>query len=188
MALIDHVDSNNRRIYLSAETVDASIHPIDIYKEMRALRRLDESLRPYDVFLKAYGNVSKGAGKYTERYVICQSGTKLVPYDTTHVLTVTGTILTDDGQEGVYCFDRSLLSAGVVVDINYQPPQVEVITVSTGSGLSQEEHNHLMSIPENLVLSNDSRLNNLDTTISSRASKDDINKHDKKMVALKFID
>jgi len=144
MAIIDHIDPVNRRIYLSSETVDAEVHPIDIYVEMRALRRTDESLRSFDVFLKAYGNVPKGGGKYTERYVVCQSGTKIVPYDTSHALTITGTIITDDGYEGIYCFDRSLLSDGVTVDINYVPPQVEIIKVNVGSGLTQEEHDKLM--------------------------------------------
>ena len=129
MGLIHHIDPVERRIYLSQETVDASIHPIDIYKEMRTLRRTDETLRPYDVFLKAYGNVPKGSGKYTERYVVCINGTKIVPYDTSQILTITGTIITDDGYEGVYCFDRSKLSPGIEVDINYVPPQVEVIQI-----------------------------------------------------------
>ena len=131
MALIDHIDPIKRRIYLSDQTVDTSIHPIDIYKEMRTLRRTDESLRPFDVFLRAYGNIPKGGGKYTERYVVCIEGTRIVPYDTSHVLTITGTIITDDGYEGIYAFDRSKLSAGVTVDINYIPPQVEVIKVAT---------------------------------------------------------
>ena len=146
MALIDYIDAANRRIYLSSETVDASIHPIDIYTEMRTLRRTDETLRAYDVFLKAYGNVPKGSGKYTEKYVVCQLGTKIVPYDTAHALTITGTIITDDGYEGVHCFDRSLLSSDVTVDINYVPPQVEVITINTGSGLTTEEHDRLMDL------------------------------------------
>lgn len=147
MALIDHIDPINRRIYLSASTVDATVHPIDIYKEMRGLRATDETLRPFDVFIKSYGNVYKGSGKYTERYIVLQKGTLIVPYDTSHTLTIVGTVITDDGKEGVYCFDRSSLSAGVSVNINYVPPQVEVIVISSGSGLSQEEHDKLLSTP-----------------------------------------
>lgn len=147
MALIDHIDGPNRDIYLSAETVGASINPIDIYKEMRTLRRTDESLRVYLLFLSAKGNDSKGGGKFTERYVVCLNGTRIIPYNVSHTLTVTGTIITDDGQEGISCFDRSPLSGTTRVDINYVPPQVEVITVSSGSGLSTEEHNKLMGIP-----------------------------------------
>lgn len=135
MTIIASIDGPNRDIYLHADTVGAEVHPIDIYKEMRALRRTTESLRNYTVFLSAYGNVPKGPGKATERYVVCNEGTRIIPYDTSHALTITGTLITDDAQEGVACFDRTSLSPGVTVDINYVPPQVEVITISTGSGL-----------------------------------------------------
>ena len=131
--MIDYIDGENRLVYLDASTVNGSINPIDIYKEMRTLRRTDESLRKYEIFLKAYGNVNKGGGKSTERYVQTINGATIVPYDTSQVLSVTGTIITDDGQEGVYCFNRSLLSASVEVDINYIPPQVEVVEVSTSA-------------------------------------------------------
>lgn len=145
MTLIDHIDPINRRIYLSDQTINKSIHPIDLYKEMRTLRRIDESLRPYDVFMKAYGNIPKGNGKFTERYVILQKGTKIVPYNTSHVLTITGVILTDDGYEGIHCFDRSLLSPLVTVDINYTPPQVEIIVVpgNSSDGFTQSDRDRL---------------------------------------------
>lgn len=56
MALIDHIDGANRDIYLSATTVGASIHPMDIYKEYRTLRSNTESLRHYAPFMVAKGN------------------------------------------------------------------------------------------------------------------------------------
>lgn len=138
MGIISHIDGPNRDIYLSVETVGSTVHPIDIYKEMRTLRRNDEELRKYDVFLSAYGNVPKGGGKATERYVICNSGTKIIPYNATHVLTINGTILTDDGKEGVDCFNRAPLDDNMIVDINYIPPQVEVITVYSTGGLTNQ--------------------------------------------------
>jgi hypothetical protein len=136
MTIIANIDGPNRDIYLHPDTVGASIHPIDIYKEMRALRVADESLRNYDVFLRAFGNVSKGGGKSTERYVRCESGTRIIPYDVSHVLTITGTIITDAGQEGIACFDKTPLTITTSVDINYVPPQVEIITLVTGSGVT----------------------------------------------------
>lgn len=145
--MIASIDGQNRLIYLDASTVNASIHPIDIYKEMRTVRRLDSSLRQYEVFLKAYGNVPKGGGKATERYVQTINGTTIVPFDSSQVLSVTGTIITDDGFEGVYCFNRAYLSPSVEVDINYIPPQVEVITISTGgSALTAAEHDKLFAV------------------------------------------
>lgn len=146
MAVIASIDGPSRRIYLSVDTENAEVHPMDIYKEMRTLRRTDESLRRFDNFLLASGNEPKGGGKFTARLVKCLLGTRIVPYDSTHVLTITGEIITDEGTSGVACFDRSLLSSDVYVDINYIPPQVEVIQVSSGSGLSTEEHDKLMGV------------------------------------------
>lgn len=146
--MIDHIDGTNRLIYLDASTVNASIHPIDIYKEVRAMRKSDESLRGFKSFIRANGNVSKGGGKYTERYVTLLDGTLIVPFDISNVLTITGTIITDDGKEGVYCFNRLPLTTGVQVDIQYIPPQVEVITIIGGSGLSSEQNDKLMAIPD----------------------------------------
>ena len=147
MPFVAHIDPANRDIYLSVDTVGASIHPIDIYKEVRTLRRVTEALRQYMPFLAAKGNDPKGGGKATERYVILLNGARIIPYDVSHTLTVVGIIITDDGQEGIACFDRTPLSGTTRVDINYTPPQVEVITVSGGSGLSNDERVKLMSIP-----------------------------------------
>jgi hypothetical protein len=146
MPLIASIDGPNRDIYLSAETVGAEVDPIDIYREMRALRRTDEGLRKYDVFMSAFGNVPKGGGKGTERYVRMNLGARLIPFDISHELTIHGTIITDDGQEGFACFDRTPLSPTTVVDINYNPPQVEVITVSTGSGLDAAQDAKLTEV------------------------------------------
>ena len=132
MAIIASIDPAARRIFLHADTVGADVHPIDIYREMRTLRKDDETLRAYDVFMQAYGNVAKGGGKFTERYVQLINGTRIVPFDTDHELTITGTIITDDGQEGIAVFDRTSLDVSTVVDINYVPPQVEVIVIGGG--------------------------------------------------------
>jgi len=143
MTIIASIDGPNRLIHLHADTVGVDLHPIDVYKEMRTLRRSTESLRKYDRFLDAAGNVSKGGGKFTERYVIEIDGTRIVPYDQTQTLNVIGVIITDDGQEGVACFDRTPITA--TVDINYVPPQVEVITVVGGSGLDATQNALLIS-------------------------------------------
>jgi hypothetical protein len=132
MALIDYIDGVNRDIYLHEDTVGASIHPIDIYKEYRTLRKDDETLRVWAPLMLAKGNDAKGSGKYTERYVVLLDGARIIPFDTDQTLTVVGTVITDDGQEGIACFDRLPLSGTTIVHINYVPPQVEVVTISTG--------------------------------------------------------
>lgn len=146
MTMIASIDGPNRLIHLHADTVGVEVHPIDIYKEMRTHRRTDETLQSYDVFLKGNGNEPKGGGKFTERFVTCLLGTRIVPYDTSHTLNIIGTIITDTGQSGISCFDRAPLTPTSIVDIDYQPPQVEVIEISTGSGLLPAEQAQLQDI------------------------------------------
>lgn len=143
--MIDHIDPLNRLVYLDDSTVNATIQPIDIYREMRNLRQNDETLRPYDVFMTMKGAEKKNQDgtKRTERYLVLLEGTLIVPYDTSHTLTVDGTIITDSGLEGVQTFDRANLSAGTEVDINYVPKQVEVIT--TGGLDEGQLHTYLDS-------------------------------------------
>ena len=141
MPVIDHIDAEARRVYLSSDTVGVDFDPMVAYTEMRDLRKTDETLRPFDVFLKGLGKIPKSPGKYTERYTMLQDGCLLVPYNTTHILTVIGTVITDAGQEGALCFDKSLIDVTSNVDIHYQPPQVEIIEIETGggTGLTEEQ-------------------------------------------------
>jgi hypothetical protein len=130
MALIDYIDGDTRRIYLSVDTMNTSWHPVDLYREVRSLRKTDESLRKYDNFMRGDGNIDKGGGKATERYFTLLDGARVVPYDASHILDITGTLITDDGFEGAFCFDKTPLTAGVAVDIQYAPKQVEVINLN----------------------------------------------------------
>lgn len=167
MAVIDHIDGPNRRIYLHLDTVGASLHPIEIYRDVRALRRTDESLRKFNLFMSGHGYEAKGGGKFTERYFKLLQGTRIIPYDSSHVLTITGTLITDDGLEGVDCFDRSTLTATTVVDINYVPPQVEVITISGGSGLSSAQDTLLTAIAAKTAQMVFTKANELDVNVQS---------------------
>ena len=137
MPLIDHIDGVNRRIYLHSSTANTEVDPMDVYKEMRTLRESDESLRKFDVFLTASGYEPKGGGKFTAKLVKEMNGTKIIPYDVDSYITITGEIITDDGYSGVDCFDRSSLVNRV--DINYLPPQVEVIEIVSGSGVTAQD-------------------------------------------------
>ncbi len=128
--LIDYIDGETRKIYLSEDSMNASWHPVELYREIRTLRASEESLRPYDNFMRGGGNINKGGGKATERYFTLLNGTRIVPFNSSHVIDVTGTLITDDGLEGVFCFDRSSLDDGVAVDIQYAPKQVEVINLN----------------------------------------------------------
>jgi hypothetical protein len=124
--VIDYLDPINNRIYLLAGTRD--YHPVeDIYTEMRNIRRLDDTLRWFDMPVQAAGNVPKGGGKYTPRYAIFNNGWKVVPEDITHDLLVSGEQITDDGQSGKACMELTTLSPGVNVFIQYEPPSAEIV-------------------------------------------------------------
>lgn len=132
MGLIASIDGATRRVYLdAAEAVGGvlSFHPtIDMYAAYKMLRAADESVRPFDAFMRAEGNLPKGGGKFTPRFTMLLSGTKVViPAGVTEV-NVTGELLTDDGSRP---FDTSLITGPCV--INYQPAEAEVIKV-TASG------------------------------------------------------
>ncbi len=120
------------RIYLKSGIT--SFHPVDdIYKEVRQRRLDQESLRGLEHFAEAGGNVSKGGGKFTPRYLILKNGAKIIPYDISQTLNITGEIFSDDLSP---VFDTTTLSAGTSIFFNYTPAEAEVIQVSTGSGLS----------------------------------------------------
>jgi hypothetical protein len=106
----------------------------DIYAEIRNLRRTDETLRRYPVQCVAAGNVPKGGGKFTPRYIVLQHGWRIVPEDVSHVLSVTGEQLTAEGGAGPDCFDLSTISASSKVIIQYEPPAAEVIVISSTPG------------------------------------------------------
>lgn len=129
--VIDFIDPVNRRIWLQSG-IDA-YHPVtDIYHEVRYLRRTDESLRPYPVFVTAAGNDPKNlAGtRRTPRYAIFQDCKIVLSGDT----RITGEQLFANnlGQlvgSGPDCIDKSLSPQDAYSD--YTPPDAEVIIIET---------------------------------------------------------
>ena len=131
MALIQSINGTTRRVYLNpAEAVMGvlTFHPTaDLYASYKALRASDETVRPYNAFMRAEGNLPKGGGLFTPRFTMLLEGTKVViPAGITEV-NVTGELLTDDGSKP---FDVSLVTGPCV--INYKPAEAEVIKVLTG--------------------------------------------------------
>lgn len=149
MALVDHVDYPNQRIYLSAETADTIIDTLDIYKEVRALRMSTDAHQGYKPLIIAGGNIPKIPGvSYTAPYVQLLYGARIVPFNGSHKLTVIRDTFTDDGFANADCFDRTPLSPGVDVDIDFQVSQVEIRIVNSGSGLSLEQAAMLVRIEQ----------------------------------------
>lgn len=124
--VIDHLDLSTKHIYLAAGVRE--YHPVtDIYCEIRNLRRTNESYRIFDTPVTAFGGVPKGGGKYTSRYAQFNHGWKIVPEDISHDLLVTGEQITDDGQSGKACVDLTVLSPGINIFIQYEPPASELV-------------------------------------------------------------
>lgn len=148
MPLVSSVDYPNKRIYLSVETMNADLDTIDVYKEVRALRRTTETHQKFKPMIIAGGNIPKIPGvSATPSYVQLLYGCRIIPYGTgDHKIKLVRDTFTDDGFAGRDCFDRSSLTNTVDIDVDF--PEIEIrYLASGGSGLSTEEHNKLMSVP-----------------------------------------
>lgn len=132
MPVVASFDWPNRRIYMA----EATWHPLDVYREMRADRRLNEYGRQFDPLVKYDGNVPKGGGKFTPRYMTMLQGAKIVPVDggTEPITDVQGEIITDDQTPFI---DVSSLTTKP--QVNYAPAEAEIIEVMTGSGINAQD-------------------------------------------------
>jgi hypothetical protein len=131
MSVVASWDFANRIIRMGV----ADWHPADIYREYRAYRAAHESVRQFAPLLRYEGNLPKGGGKFTPRYMTLLGGTKILPLDgaTAPVTNITGEVITDDQS-------APLTYAGLTIRplVNYAPPAAEVIQVST-SGSSPDQ-------------------------------------------------
>lgn len=129
--IIDSWDGTNRRIYLKQGVSD--IYPIeDIYHEYTNARRLNTSyLRKYAPLLRAEGNVKKGGGAFTPRYVVLIDGTKIVPYNELLQINQLGDMITDDPDVDATLYDISSLTVPKVVFI--KPSEAEIIQLNSAA-------------------------------------------------------
>lgn len=131
MSFISAINGSTRKVYLDSSAAVGGVltfHPVsDIYAEYKSLRASNESIRPFNAFMSAEGNVPKGGGRFTPRYLLLLEGTKLViPAGITRV-EITGEVLTDNQTDPI---DYSLISGPCT--INYKPAEAEVIKVLAG--------------------------------------------------------
>lgn len=132
MPLVASVDYPNKRILLSATTMDADLDTLLVYQEVVALRIADADHRKYPPIIEAGGNVEKVAGvSYTLPYARLL-GSLIKPYNSSHRINLIRDTFTDTGQAGRDCFDRTGLTAGVMVDIDVDIKEVEVRVVTVG--------------------------------------------------------
>jgi len=123
-------DGANRRAYLAEGVSD--FYPIeDIYHEYRNQRRLDHGLRKYEPLLKAAGNIPKGGGAFTPRYVVLLEGFKLIPFNETLQLNQLGDMITDDPDTDATLYDVSGLT--VAKPIFIKPSNAETVQLNSES-------------------------------------------------------
>lgn len=147
MALVDSIDYVSKRIYLSADTLGAVVDTLDIYREIRELRVSTAAHRNFKPIIIGGGNVQKTLSTFTPRYTQLLHGCRIVPYDTSHTITITRETFTDDNVSGVDVFDLSPLSPGVGVNIFIDVQEVEIRIIETGvSGLTPTESAQLANI------------------------------------------
>ena len=135
MPLVDFVDYPNKRIYLSADTVNTSIDTLDVYREVRALRRINDNHRKFKPMIIAGGNIQKTPTTFTQSYVQLLYGCRIVPFDVSHHILLIRETFTDDDLIGHEVFDRLPLSTTTTVDVDVNVSEVEVRIVTTGSGV-----------------------------------------------------
>lgn len=123
------IDGVARRVYLKQGVSD--FYPIeDIYHEYRNRRRLDtDGLRRYNPLLRAEGNVPKGGGAFTPRYVVLLEGTKIVPFDESLQINQLGDMITDNPDVDATLYDISSLTTAKTIFIS--PSEAEVIQLNS---------------------------------------------------------
>lgn len=139
MSTVSSVDYVNKRIYLSATTVGAPLDTLDIYRDVRELRRITEAHRNFKPIIIGGGGIQKTATTFTQPYVQLLYGCYLVPYNTPHSLLVVRDTFADDGRSGVSCFDRSGVSSEVDIDFQINPVEVREVVTGGGGGSSAED-------------------------------------------------
>lgn len=126
--IVDSWDGTARRIYLKAGVED--FYPIeDIYHEYRYARRTDENLRKFNPLLRAEGNVPKGGGAFTPRYVVLLEGTKIIPFNNTLQINQLGDMITDDPDTDATLYDTTTLTVPKVIYI--KPSEAETIQLNS---------------------------------------------------------
>ena len=156
MTTVASVDYPNKRIYLHQDTaVAGEFDPMQAYREIRALRAGGDG-RGFSTGILAEGNDPKGGGTFTPRRVLLASGWRWVPFDGDHRLrTVVEAISRDEELSNLDLFDKLPLSPTTDVELELDIQQVEIITVTTGSGLSAEQAAQLTAIHSILSLVED---------------------------------
>ncbi len=142
MAQIESIDYENKRLYLTVDTVTLGIDMFSAYVEIREIIAINANNEQNRLpFIYKLGNQPKGQGKYTAKQTWLTSGWRIVPDDSTsYNLDILNEILSEDEISDRDVFDRSGLINNVTVNIDAIYDKIEIREVAvSGSTLTAEE-------------------------------------------------
>lgn len=138
MTQVASIDFATKRIFLHLDTVTNGFDPVLAHFDIKALVSANATYQGYKMPTSAEGNVSKGGGKYTPKFVFMQTSWRWVPYAlVSHTLYLKAeSISSTEGLTDSFLFDRSTLSPSIYVDI---VPDYEKIEIREVNGLSDAD-------------------------------------------------
>jgi hypothetical protein len=138
-------DYVNKRIYLHPDTVTAGFRPDIMQQEHRRRRYLNAGgERKFRPMVSFRGNESKGGGKYFPKATLLASGVRIIPFDAAHNLKIKNEVACiPDGVSNQGCFDRLSVLSNVDIDVDYSP--IEIVTINTGSGVTTQDKEEIIS-------------------------------------------
>lgn len=159
MANITSLNYNTKRMYLHADTVANGFNAISAYFEIKLLASINggnEQFRksPMTLADKFEKGFDKNNNKtFTSVYAIIADGWRFIAYSgVPHKLYLDVEIVSVERIKDSDVFDFTGLTANVHIIPDYSPQEIIEVNVGGGdivdSGLTAEEHNHLMAIPD----------------------------------------
>lgn len=140
MTQVSSIDFATKRIFLHLDTVTSGFDGTAAHFEIKALVQASSIFQGYPMPTSAEGNVSKGGGNYTARYLFLQTAWRLVPYDAvSHGLNLLCEIISADEITDSAVFDRSTISPTIYVDIITAYDKIEIREIVTGSAVLPQD-------------------------------------------------
>ena len=128
-------DTTNKLFILNAGVVSLDAK-VDLYSDVKEDWLSDSSLTKFKFPMQAIGGQSIGGGQTISPYITLLYGWKIRPQEANHTLVIVGNIITSDASSPF------VPTVGAFNAVIYS--QVSANSLSSGSGLTVDEHNKLM--------------------------------------------
>lgn len=137
-------DGTNKLIICGSGTTSLDAE-IDLYSEWKEWVSASDNSKYLEAMRTVGGDPTTGSNSIAP-YFFLINGWRIRPQEANHTLTVTGNLFVDGGGSP---FVSTVGSYNVLINLVLSNNAVTV-SVSSGSGLSTEEHNKLFSIPDDV--------------------------------------